>query len=165
MRTDYAAKGALIRLPGPDPITLDRNYYRPPMSVLPTAETIDWLASAIRRLPSDSPVPVKTPGYNNYSTQKDHWLGWLDPLAGTGTYPRANKPGRTARDVYNRIVEPKLLLWLISAAGVPHELVAAANRAADSAASLASKSAAVRRAVPWDVVVAALRKSERSDAA
>lgn len=130
------------------------------MSALPTTESIDWLASAIRRLPSDAPVPVKTPGYNNYSTQKDHWLGWLDPHSGTGTYPRAHKPGRTARDVYNRIVEPKLLLWLISAAGVPHELVAAASRAADSAAALASKSAAVRRTVPWEVVVEALRRSE-----
>lgn len=145
--------------------TLDPIFCHPSMSALPTTQSIDWLASAIRRLPSDAPVPVKTPGYNNYSTQKDHWLGWLDPHSGTGTYPRVNKPGRTARDVYNRIVEPKLLLWLISAAGVPHELVATASRAADSAASLASKSAAVRRTVPWEVVVEALRRSERSDAA
>lgn len=134
------------------------------MITLPTVETIEWLASAIRGLPSDDPVPVKTTGYNNYRTQKAHWLGWLEPHSGTGTYARVHNPGRTARDVYNRIVEPKMLLWLVSAAGVQHELVAEARQAAEAVSPLASKSAAIRRFVPWEVVVESIQKLESSQA-
>ena len=123
-------------------------------------DSIEWFIQAIRRLPSDEPVPDRQPGYNNYRTQKDHWLGWLDPNANTGTYPRRSAPDRDARYVYNRIVEPQMLLWLISAAGVRQELVQAAARAAEEASSLAGKSAAIRRQVPWPVVAAALEAHE-----
>ncbi len=126
-------------------------------SVSPT-----WLADAIRRLPSDPPVPSRTQGYNKYTTQKDHWLGWLNPQAGTGTYPRRTGPELTARTVYNRIGEPKMLLWLIEAAGVTPDKVAEANASTTGGPSLASKCAEVRRAVPWLVVAEALWSRERS---
>ena len=119
-------------------------------------ESIVWLIQAIRRLPSDQPVAPGHPGYNNYTTQKDHWLGWLDPNSGTGTYPRKSTPDRDARYVYNHIVEPKMLLWLIPASGVKQELVQAAVEAAEGASTLARKSAAIRRQVPWTIVEAAL---------
>jgi hypothetical protein len=67
--------------------------------------------------------------------------------------------------VYNRIVEPKLLLWLISAAGVQPDLVDAAKLAVQEAGTLAGKSAALRRHVPWHVVAAALAKVPDVDAA
>jgi hypothetical protein len=101
--------------------------------------SIEWFTEAIRRLPSDEPVANRQPGYNNYTTQKEHWLGWLDPISGTGTYPRRSTPGRDACYVYNHIVESKMLLWLISAVGVNQELVQAAAQAAEHASSLASK--------------------------
>jgi hypothetical protein len=62
----------------------------------------------------------------------EYRVGWLDPAAGTGSYPRKTDPNRDARDVYNRIVEPKLLQWLISAAGVDEERVRQARGASDS---------------------------------
>lgn len=117
-----------------------------------TSETIDWLAKAIERLPSDAPVPRGTPGYNHYTTQRDHWLGWLNPQAGTGSYPRAEREGRDARDVYNRIVEPKMLIWLAMAAGVDPDLVNAAKQAANEVPKLATKSAAIRKRIPWSCV-------------
>ncbi len=123
-------------------------------------DSMEWFIQAIRGLPSDEPVADRQPGYNNYRTQKDHWLGWLDPDSNTGTYPRRSAPERDARYVYNRIVEPQMLLWLISASGVRQELVHAAARAAEEAASLAGKSAAIRRHVPWQVVAAALAAHE-----
>jgi hypothetical protein len=86
-------------------------------------ESIEWLARAIEQLPSDQPVPAGTRGYNRYTTQKAHWLGWLRPESGTGSYPRSTSKHRDAHDVYNRIVEPKLLMWLISAAGIPNDIV------------------------------------------
>ncbi|MGD9874854.1 MAG: hypothetical protein AB7T27_11400 [Kiritimatiellia bacterium] len=123
-------------------------------------DSIEWLIQAIRRLPSDEPVAEGHPGYNNYRTQKDHWLGWLDPDSGTGTYPRKDASDRDARYVYNHIVEPKMLLWLISASGVRQELVEAAEQAAEAASSLAGKSAAIRKQVPWAEVAAALSARE-----
>lgn len=122
------------------------------------SHTVEWLIQAIRRLPSDDCVPDKTPGYNKYNTQKDHWLGWLAPEAGTGTYPRKSGNDRGARHVYNHIVEPKMLLWLISAAGVRANLLDAAKLAADGVIPMATKAAAIRKHVPWSEVAAALSK-------
>lgn len=126
-------------------------------------DSIKWFIQAIRRLPSDEPVPNRQPGYNNYRTQKDHWLGWLDPNSGTGTYPRRSAPSRDARYVYNHIIEPKLLFWLISASGVEPELLKAAKQAAEVASSLASKSAAIRKQVPWPKIAAALMAHESAE--
>lgn len=119
-------------------------------------DSIKWLIQAIENLPSDAPVANRTPGYNNYSTQKEHWLGWLNPDSGTGTYPRASSPNRDALYVYNHIMEPKMLLWLASAARVNPELIQGAVLATESASSLASKAAAVRKCIPWPVVSTAL---------
>jgi hypothetical protein len=125
--------------------------------------SIEWLIQAIGGLPSDAPVASGTPGYNNYTTQKDHWLGWLNPHSGTGAYPRKNGPGRDAQYVYNHIMEPKMLLWLIAAAGIRDDLLIAAEKAAESATSLAGKSAAIRRNVPWPEVFAALWQNETAE--
>jgi len=123
-------------------------------------DSIEWFIQAIRHLPSDTPVSSRHPGYNNYRTQKAHWLGWLDPNSGTGTYRRRSAPDRDARYVYNHIREPKMLLWLISASGVRKELVQAATRAAEASSHPASKSAAIRKQVPWSEVAAALSAHE-----
>ena len=124
----------------------------------PPSESIAWLATAIRRLPSDDPVALGTPGYNRYVTQRDHWLGWLDPRSGTGTYPRADRPERDARDVYNRIVEPRMLLWLADAAGVPQTRLDAAKEAAREKTKLASQSAAIRSHIPWEIMAEQLSR-------
>ena len=124
-------------------------------------ESIVWLIEAIRDLPSDEPVSPGQRGYNTYTTQKDHWLGWLDPHSGTGTYARKSTPDRDARYVYNHIVEPKMLLWLICASGVEPALVQAATDAAEGGSTLAGKSAAIRRQVPWSVVYEALLEREQ----
>lgn len=124
-------------------------------------ESIEWFIQAIRDLPSDEPVANRQAGYNNYRTQKDHWLGWLDPNSSTGTYPRADSPGRNARYVYNHIVESKMLLWLITASRVDPALIQAAQDAANRASSMSGRSAAIRKCVPWPVAAAALsRQSE-----
>lgn len=126
-------------------------------------DSIEWFIQAIRRLPSDAPVPAGQPGYNNYRTQKDHWLGWLDPDSGTGTYARKSAPDRGARYVYNHIREPKMLLWLISASGVRPELVKAATRDAEAVSSQGSKSAAIRKQVPWAEIAAVLLAAESAE--
>ncbi len=125
--------------------------------------SVEWFIRAIDALPSDNPVPLGTPGYNKYTTQKAHWLGWLNPAAKTGTYPRASGNERGARNVYNRIVEPKMLLWLISASGVRKDLIESARLAAAINAPMPTRAAAVRKHVPWEEAQAALSKRMRAE--
>ena len=121
----------------------------------PGAVSVAALARAIRRLPSDRPSPEPKKWY---LTQKEHWLGWLREYAGPGAYGRRAGGRRTAEVVYNRIVEPKMLVWLIKAARVAPALRRSADRSAARAVTMASKSAAIRRHVPWPVVATAIRK-------
>lgn len=123
--------------------------------------SIPQLLKAIRALPADDPVvdPRKW-----YTTQKQHWIGWLSEYGGPGAYGRRTDIARNARYAYNHIVEPKMLLWLIAAAEVDPKLVADANRACSAGRSLAQQSAMIRRAVPWEIVEMALwpRRSRSS---
>ena len=100
-----------------------------------------------------------------YRTQKEHWLGWLKYYDTTGAYGRLPSRDRDARFAYNHIVEVKMLLWLIRAAGVSPARVQQARRAVDGVAMLQRQSAAVRRIVPWDVMEAALWPARLSRAA
>lgn len=124
-----------------------------------------WLSDCIRKLPSDPHVPLRTPGYDGYTSQKDHWLGWLNPVAGTGSHSRLIGKDAAARLVYNRIVEPKMLLWLSEAAGVDRELTLKARVAGELAAPRATRASAVRKTVPWFRVADALLTKTSSGAA
>lgn len=115
--------------------------------------SVRQLIVAIRKLPSDK--PAHHPG-KWYRTQKQHWLGWLSEYDGPGYYGRKPGMNRDARFAYNHIVEPKMLNWLMSAAAVDVSLVRRARAAASGKASMAGRSAAIRRHVPWEAVVAAL---------
>ena len=79
---------------------------------------------AIYDLPSDK--PKDTPG-KWYKTQKEHWLGWLGEYKGPGAYGRKGGKDQGAEYAYNHIVEYRMLLWLIEAAGVESKLVKAAK--------------------------------------
>lgn len=117
--------------------------------------SIGRFIKAIQALPSDEPrvYPKKS-----YTTQKEHWLGWLRGYHGPGVYGRRPETRRDAEFVYNHVVEVKMLLWLIEAAGVEPSLVSAARRSAVKAKALPSKSAAVRKHVPWANVESVLWK-------
>lgn len=120
--------------------------------------SVEWLIRVISRLPSDALVHGLQQGYNNYKTQKEHWLGWLDLNSTTGSFRRRSGNERGAKHVYNQIGEPKMLLWLASSAGVSNELVTAAKQAADDVTNLRSKCGAIRRVLPWNEVASALMR-------
>ena len=126
------------------------------MSADDEPDGISELITRIRELPGDPPVPAETTGCNNYTTQKAHWLGWLGATPGSGTYERRTPANRGARYVCNHIVEPRMLLWLIEAAGVEPALVREARQASSRGSSLQSKSKAIREVVPWNTVARAL---------
>lgn len=126
--------------------------------------TPEWLSDAIKQLPSDVPVSLKTQGYNQYTTQKDHWLGWLNPAAGTGSYPRRTGGHVSANTVYNRIGEPKMLWWLAAAAGVDQGLLDEAKARVDTQKPLSSQCANFRKVVPWRTLVESLELASRNQA-
>jgi hypothetical protein len=129
------------------------------MAVPEGRTSIRQFISAIRRLPADKPVsdPRKW-----YTTQKEHWLRWLRDYHRSGAYGRKTGKNRDAQYAYNHIVEPKMLLWLVAAARVNPDLVHAASRASNRAATMPGKSASIRKHVPWSEVAAALWGSRRA---
>ena len=85
-----------------------------------------------------------------YSSQKEHWLGWLGAYNGPGAYGRANWSNRSAEFVYNHIQCAPMLVWLAEAVGVPSDrLKAACVDVTKSGARYAAQCGAFRRAVPW----------------
>jgi hypothetical protein len=88
-----------------------------------------------------------------YTSQKEHWLGWLSEYDGPGAYDRKSRTGRSAEFAYNHIGCPPMLLWLAEAAGVSKTKVLAAKRSALSARrNRAPHCAMIRRAIPWSVI-------------
>jgi hypothetical protein len=85
-----------------------------------------------------------------YSSQREHWLGWLKEYDGPGAYGRKAPGGRNAEFVYNHIVNPKMLIWLAEAIGVPKARLLRARKAALAAGTkMQAMSAAIRRELPW----------------
>jgi hypothetical protein len=88
-----------------------------------------------------------------YSSQKEHWMGWLSEYDGPGAYGRKSWTGRTAEFVYNHIGCPPMVLWLAEAAGVPkRDLLAAKRSALLGPRNRASHCALIRKAIPWSVI-------------
>lgn len=134
----------------------DRTYrskIRKEAEVMSKPVSISKFIQAIRQLPSDE--PCDWPG-KWYTTQKEHWLGWLGEYHGPGAYGRKSGNMRDAAYAYNHIVESEMLLWLIEAAGVEESLVESARRAARRQKTMMAKSAAIRRHVSWEIVEHAL---------
>lgn len=118
------------------------------------------LARCIRKLKPHLPISdsfdTEMPGGSAeqkrawYSSQRQHWLGWLDEYDGPGAYGRREPGGRDAEFVYNHIVNPKMLIWLAEAAGAPRSRLLRAKKAALSVgARMQAMSAAIRREFPY----------------
>jgi hypothetical protein len=122
------------------------------------------LIGAIKKLPTGAAVTegfehkLRASGVLNDGraerTQKEHWLGWLGEYNSSGAYNRQRwEENARAEQIYNRAVNPAMVLWLGEAAGVPEVTVkSAANAALKAPASLMSKAGAIRRVVPWALV-------------
>src|SRR5690349_14724277 len=103
--------------------------------------TPEGLARKIRKLQASTPL---TDSYERalagrgvwtgdgvwYTSQKEHWLGWLSEYHGPGAYGRKTSKGRTGEFVYNHIGCPPMLLYLAEAAGFPKSVLLAAKRSA-----------------------------------
>jgi hypothetical protein len=129
--------------------------------------TPNSLAAALRRLPAagkkNSAFERRLTGPWRkdevwYSSQKEHWLGWLSEYDGPGAYDRKTTSGRSAEYIYNHIVCAPMLVWLAEALKIDSNQLNAAIKAALSARpTMMSQSAAVRRVIPWSDIEAKLK--------
>lgn len=120
------------------------------------------LLRAIRRLEPECPMTTafeRALGIRDsednirgwYKSQRQHWIGWLNEYSGPGYYCRKTT-SNSAQVIYNRIVCPPMVLWLGEASGVPKARIAKAKRVGLAEKTLAARSAAVRRIIPWDEI-------------
>jgi hypothetical protein len=128
------------------------------------------LASKIAKLPATCPITtsferdlrkLRIWGTASvwYTTQKEHWLGWLKGYGGPGYYERKNW-NRDAEFVYNHIVCPPMILWLGEASGISSGLVRKAKQASLHAKpNLSAQAAAIRKVIPWGQIEDALGNS------
>jgi len=126
--------------------------------VIDRTRTPTDLRRAISKLPEDERIVDPTVWYRS---QKEHWLRWLDAYDGPGAYGRKVTSGRDARFVYNHVVEPKMLLYLIDSAGMVGSSVVEARRYVEAGPSMMTRSAWIRKQVPWESVEAALWPDRR----
>jgi hypothetical protein len=88
-----------------------------------------------------------------YSSQKEHWLGWLSEYNSPGAYGRKKWAGRSAEFAYNHVGCPPMLMWLAEAVGVSRTRVIGAKRSAlASQKNRASHCAILRREIPWSCI-------------
>jgi hypothetical protein len=119
------------------------------------------LASRIEKFPERLPISDKFEKASGalsskkhhhvwYSSQKEHWLGWLSH------YPW----GKSAEFVYNHLKCAPMLVWLAEATGVSKAELTKASDAALAAlaarVNLSSECAAVRKLIPWRSIKACL---------
>lgn len=114
------------------------------------------LLIAISRMPEDRRVRSSKTWYES---QKEHWVGWLFHYNSPGAYGRKVTKGRDAKYVYNHIVCPGLLLYLVKGSGVDERAIKAAKKAAALEKTDMAKAGAIRRHIPWIAVLEALRRS------
>jgi hypothetical protein len=129
------------------------------------------LASKIRQFPPDLPL---TRTYERelairrlwgthgiwYSSQKEHWLGWLSEYSGPGAYNRAPDKKRTAEYAYNHLNCAPMLFWLAEAIGVQKAVLLKAKGATLRAKAKGSHRGILRRAIPWSDVAQRLTATQ-----
>jgi hypothetical protein len=143
--------------------SIGRAFGKTSSSVLCPHQSVGrYLRQAIQRLPSDKAVVDPRKWYRVVSDTEAALARWLEEYNTAGAYGRIPGQNRDAQFAYNHVVEPRMLRWLISAAGVKLGLVRTARRDAGRVKSMQAASAAIRKVVPWQVVAEMLWSAEVS---
>ena len=116
-------------------------------------------AQILKRLPPHPPVTTEYESRHrqgshdertSYSNQRDHMVGWMSEMNGSGAYGRKGR-NRTAKAAYNSLRCAPALVWIAEALEEDSAVVRSAVSAADAAGpSISSQCGAIRKVVPWD---------------
>lgn len=98
-----------------------------------------------------------------YKTQKMHMVLWIDSQStkGSGNYTRS-EPNSSAKQMYNRFLNPGGLLWMAEALGEAPETLRKAVAAAVEAEeiSLRKRCTAFRRVIPFERILELYNKPQ-----
>lgn len=95
-----------------------------------------------------------------YTSQREHWLGWLAGYDGPGAYGRKVFK-HDAAFAYNHCACPPMVLWLGEAVGVDTAMVRRAARVALQAeAPFTTRCGIIRQTIPWSKIEPLLRQSQ-----
>lgn len=83
-----------------------------------------------------------------YKNQGEHWQGWLSGYFGGGFYGRKNHK-RTAAFVYNHIMCPPMLIWLVESLGFNKNKLQSAINATLKTTKYQKQCSIIRAAFPW----------------
>ncbi len=85
------------------------------------------------------------------------WIDWLSD------YRNANhaNQNRNAEVIYNALNHPAMIVWLAAASGTNPDIIRKAVGAIDRQQSRMTQAAAVRRILPWSLIVKQLESAER----
>ncbi len=96
-----------------------------------------------------------------YTSQGEHWEGWLYWYKGPGAYNRKNHH-RTAEFVYNHIMCPPMFIWLAETAGIKKEIVEKAINQSLESDKYQIQGKIIRTHIPWsDIEKAILKRIEK----
>lgn len=111
--------------------------------------SVNHFRNVIKKLKSDDSI-ISSRVY--YKTQKEHWLCFLNNYDFNQAYGRLQGMNRDARFVYNHIVCPSMLVYLIKAVGIESQLVDEVEKAAESGKTLMESAGKIRKIVPWSMI-------------
>ena len=119
------------------------------------------LLRIIRKLPEHQPIACSIPPPSSYDSHKDHWIGWLSHYNGPGYYGRKYHD-RSCQYVWNHLQCGPMLVWLAEAVSVDKRLVrTAALHCKTQGVREAAICGAIRKCLPWSVVLKALEALPR----
>lgn len=102
-------------------------------------------------LRSSGQQPLKT----WYSSQGEHWQGWLGEYKGSGFYGRKNHK-RTVEFIYNHIMCPPMLIWLAETISIDKNIINQAINESLKSDKYQERCKIVRKYISWEVVEKAI---------
>jgi hypothetical protein len=115
-------------------------------------ETPQQLLRLVRTLPEHLPYSDKVRWPRNYSSHREHWIGWLGEYDGPGYYDR-QVWRRSAGFVYNHLHNPGMLIWLAEGVKVDRDtIIAVVNSLPRGIINSVTNAADVRRTLSWQQV-------------
>lgn len=90
-----------------------------------------------------------------YTSQGEHWEGWLGEYNGGGFYGRKDH-NRTAEFTYNHIMCPPMLIWLAETVGIDENTIANAIKDSLATDKYQEQCGVIRKAIGWSEIEKAI---------
>ncbi|SHG43280.1 HNH endonuclease [Bradyrhizobium erythrophlei] len=120
-----------------------------------TTWTRTALLDALSQLPDHAPISEAFPGSG--VPLKEKWIGWVSD------YNRGRlKKNPSARTIYNRVQQPRWIIWLAEASGINARLIRKAINSVARHVIRQTQAKETRRILPWTLVARHLEQMTSS---